>query len=284
MINETQITEQQVEAQPIPEILYQPATTFQITLSRETVTGGYLWRSDVEPVLTQNTEGVYTLCIRNQGTHGKFDLPYISTLIPYVDESLVVTLTAYHGTETFGRKNDQRVSKGQFWRFYVCNDDGVWARVNWKQLDEDQRKTVLSAHKEDSVPEWVRAPGKLGEDYKTPRHARTKMTSYKIVRVVDGRYYSVFKPDEEYILGQLKKEPAKRRHGGGYYSYPTQAKLLEMFHDHRLFDYSCYKHPMTLALIDCEISGRIIEYNNGKWASTFLRPLSVLSTWEYSPN
>lgn len=271
---------------PIPRItsFSMPAVVnFQVVQSSEIITEGYLVRCEVEPTLEQNREGQYILKLHNQGEHGKFDIPYISNEIIHADDDMLAILVAYHGTETFGRKRDKRVTKGQFWRFYLKNDDGIYSRVNWKQLPDQLRRTLLTAYQE-KAPVWVRVPGKLEEEYKTPKQVRTKMTSYKIVRVVEGRYYSVYKADEEYMLGKLKTQAAKKHHGGGYYSYPTQDKILEMFHSKMLFRRSVYTEPMQLALIECEVSGTIIHYSKGKWSSTYLRPLKVLQTIDYSPN
>lgn len=260
-----------------------PLTTFQVVQSSETVTDGYLWRRDVEPRLEQNQEGVFLLTIRQQGEFGKFDMPYIGSQIVHADEEMVVALVAYHGTEAYGRKSHKRVTKGQFYRFYQRTDDGVWSQAKWKQLNDETRRIVLAAHQE-QAPSWAKVPGKLEEDYATPKKVHTKTLSYKLVQVIDGRYYSLYKPDEEYVLGKLKTQKARAGHRGGYFSYPDHEKVVRLFHERKLVPYRCYRERMQLALLECEISGRIIEYNNGKWASTYLRPLSVLSTFEYCPN
>ena len=57
-------------------------------------------------------------------------------------------------------------------------------------------------------PSWARNPGKLRAEYKPPTKPVT-MTSYKVVRFIDGRYCSLYDPTQEYVLGQRLKEPAK---------------------------------------------------------------------------
>ncbi len=269
-MNETEITTR----------LHLPAvTTFQAVQSSEIITGAVLWRSDVEPKLEQNAEGVYILTLHNQGAYGSFEVPYIAHHILHADDDLVAILVAFHGTQgVYGRKTDRKASKGQFWRFFQKNDDGIWNRVNWKQLNDETRTLILVDYQASDLS-WAKAPGKLSTDYRTPRRAKTKTIAYKLVQVRDGRYFSVFQPEEEYILGKLKTQQAKSRHRGGYYSYSSQERLLELFHESRLFPYRCYRQPMELALLECEVGGRIIEYHNGKWASTYLRPLAVLSTF-----
>jgi hypothetical protein len=266
----------------LSSVLELPITTFQIVQSQNVIEDSWLTRSDVEPKLEQNQEGVFILTVYAQGEHGTFEIPYISYHLVHVDEELVAILVAFHGTEAYRRKRDRRVTKGQFYRFYQRDDNGIWSRVNWKQLDEESRKTVLAAIPE-QAPAWAKVPGKLEEEYGKPNRP-VKTISYKLVRVIDGRYFSVYKPDEEYEIGKLKVQQAKKHHGGGYYSYPDAKVLLQLFHDKMLFSYRVYKEPLQLALLEVEITGRIIQYSNGKWASTFLRPLSVLSTVEYSPN
>ncbi len=266
-----------------PIIALPPVIDFQIVEHSETITDGYLYRRDVQPVLTQNQEGVYLLSIHRQGEYGNFEVPYVSSQVVYANSDLVVILISYCGNETFGRKKNLRVTKGQFWRYVQRDDSGVWNRVEWRHLHDTLRRDILAAYQE-QAPAWAKAPGKLEADYSTPKHRQTKTTSYKLVRVVDGRYYSVYKPDEEYVIGTLKRQRAKKHHGGGYYSYPKMERLLEMFREQKLFPYRNYREPMTLALLECEIGGRVIEYSSGKWSSTFLRPLSIISTIEYAPN
>jgi len=97
-----------------------------------------------------------------------------------------------------------------------------------------------------------------------------------VVRLIDGRYYSLYDPTVEYVLGKRMKQLAKPKHGGGWFSYPTLEKGTE-------FLASCVGAmpfhvevvtPM-LALLECEIGGRIIDYGH-KFASTYLCPVRVL--------
>lgn len=260
----------------LPEVV-----TLQAVSDMEPIRSDYPRRRDVEPGLSQNEEGIFILRLHNQGSHGTFEIPYINNQIVYADSELVAILVSYHGTEAYGPKRDRCVSKGQFWRFYQKDDNGLWARVNWQQLEDASRTIILEAVAE-STPAWAKKPGMLKSEHASPK--RVKTLAYKLVVVRDGRYFSVYKPDEEYVLGELKQQAAKSGHRAGYYSYPDHERVLRLFHDKRLFPYCSYRETMTLALLECEIGGKIIEYQHGKWASTFLRPLRVLSTLEYSPN
>lgn len=254
---------------------------FQIVESHEVITEEWPHRGDVEPALDQNAEGVFVLTVHNQGEHGKFEVPYIGSFVVHADDELAVILTGYHGTEPSGPKKHRHTARGQFYRFYQRIDEGTWQRVEWRRLDEKTREIALGAWKS-NAPEWARCPGKLTAEYAKPTR-RVKTTTYKIVRVIDERYYSVFDSRVEWIIGECRTEPARPKHRGGFFSYPDQARLLELFEKQRLFPLRCYREPITLALLECEISGKIIGYDNGKVASTHLRPLTVLSTFEYCP-
>jgi len=273
MLDTTQTTRIPVT---LPEVV-----TLQGMIDPKVIDDDHPRRRDVEPGLSQNAEGIFMLRLHNQGEYGKFEIPYVNNQIIYADSNLVAVLVSYHGTEAYGPKRDRRVSKGQFWRFYQQDDNGLWARVNWQQLGDETRQLVLAALPE-SAPAWAKEPGSLKSGYQSPK--RVKTLAYKLVAVRDGRYFSVYKPDEEYILGELKSQQAKPGHRAGYYSYPDHEKVLRLFHEHKLFPYGRYRETMTLALLECEIGGKIIAYQHGKWASTFLRPMRVLSTIKYSPN
>jgi hypothetical protein len=258
---------------PVIPVLEMPVARLQIVQTSEIVQEGWPGRPDVEPVLSQNRDGLWMLTIRRQGEHGKFDVPYIGTEILLADAEmgLIVALIGYHGTETWGRSRDKRVPKGQFYRFYQQEETGDWQQVVWRQLDDATRQLVLDLEK----PTWARQPGKLSTERKLPAK-RVEMISYKVVRVIDGRYYSLYRPDVEYVLGERLKQPAKPGHEGGYFSYPT----TEMGENYLA---SCVQsipfHPEiltpALALLECEIGGRVISYGH-KMASTYLRPLRVL--------
>lgn len=258
---------------PAISVLGLPVARLQIMQASDLMREGWPDRSDVEPTLAQNADGLWVLTVRRQGEHGKFDVPYITSEILLADAEMgfVVVLVAYHGTETWGRKRDKRVMKGQFYRFYRQQESGDWQRLVWRKLNDELRRFILDLEK----PTWARQPGKLQAERKPPAK-RVEMTSYKVVRVIDGRYFSLYNPEQEYILGQRVKQPAKPGHGGGFFSYPT----VENGQDYlagcaRTMPFHSEVETPALALLECEIGGRIIHYGH-KMASTYLCPVRVL--------
>jgi hypothetical protein len=256
-----------IDRPPLSDLV---VTALQIVLATDPVTDGYLTRSDVEPLVEMNQEGVYTITLRNQGKYGEFDIPYIQSQVIYQCNNLVAILVAYHGTEAYGRKGDKRVSKGQFWRFYLEIEEGVWSRVNWQQLNEVNQASIHAAWFGCGL-EWVKEPGKLHGDRKPA--SKVTFTTYKVVEVRDDRYYSLFKPDEEYILGQEKKQAAKPKHKGGYFSFPDIERAEKMARGQG------WMERQTYALLECEIRGRVIRYDDRKWASTYLKPIRELARY-----
>jgi len=278
-IEETPLEEldvvEQPEVSPVPvvSVLDMPVARLQIVQTGEVMREGYPTRPDVEPTLAQNSDGLWLITVRRQGEHGKFGVPYIGSEILLADAEMgfVVVLVAYHGTETYGRKRDKHVSKGQFYRFYRQIETGEWQRQNWQKLNDETRQMVLGLEK----PEWARKPGKLSSERKPPAKM-VEMVSYKVVRVIGGRYYSLYKPDVEYVLGQRMKQPARPGHAGGYFTFPTSemgVKNLEIW-THCLPFHDEIETP-ELALLECEIGGKVISYGH-KLCSTYLCPIRVI--------
>lgn len=260
-------------AAPAVSVLDLPVAKLQIVQSGEVVRDGYLVRSDVDTRLEKNADGLWVLTLRRQGKHGDFGIPYIGSEVLLADAELgfVVVLIAYHGTEAYGRKKNRRVSKGQFYRFYRQIETGDWQRLVWRELNDETRQMVLDL----PSPEWARKPGKLSSERKPPAK-RVIMTSYKVVRLIDGRYFSLYQPDQEYILGQRVKQPAKPGHAGGFFSYPTNEMGLDYLQTCvRSLPFHSDVETPELALLECEIGGRIINYGR-KMASTYLCPIRVL--------
>ena len=258
-----------------------PVATLQIVQASDVVKDRWLDRALLEPTLAQNADGLWVLTVRRQGLHGQFDVPYVGSDIILADAELglIVVLISYHGTspEKYGRLG-YLVQKGQYYRYFQQAPDGTWAQVHWRQLNDALRSLIISTVQEQG-PAWARSPGKLRADYKPPTKPVT-LTTFKVVRVHDGRYFSLFDPTQEYVLGQRLKEPAKRRHGGGFYSYPTEAMGTAYLAD-CVVSIPFHRDVATshLALLEVEIGGRIINYGH-KLASTYLRPLRVLEVRE----
>jgi len=245
-----------------------PPFTFTVTSLRfieaiEPETSGYLNRSDVEPFTQVDPEGVFVLTVHNQGEYGLFEIPYIRTSTMYQSDDLLALCISYHGTETFGPKRNRHVSKGQFWRFYVKTDQG-WLRQNWQQLSDVHQASAHAAWFACEM-DWLRPPGKMRGDRAKPQ--KTVYTTYKAVEVREGRYYSLYQPTEEYVIGEEKKQAARAGHKGGYFSYPDvgRAQKWAVMYPERI-----------IAILECEVRGKIIRYANSKWAATYLKPMREL--------
>jgi hypothetical protein len=258
-----------------------PVARLQIVQANDLIKADWLDRSMLEPTLSPNADGLWLLSVRRQGEHSKFEVPFIGSEIVLADAELglVVVLVGYHGssTEKYGRLG-YLTQKGQFYRYYQQQSDGDWKQVEWRFLCDELRQLVLNTVEEQG-PAWAKKLGKLQADRKPPTK-RVALTSYKVVRLINGRYFSLYDPTQEYILGQRVKEPAKPKHGGGFYSYPTFDKGTEFLVDcvtaipfHREVETS------HLALLECEIGGRIIDYGH-KLCSTYLCPIRVLEVRE----
>lgn len=264
----------------LPALTTLPLAHLQIVQAGEISRDGWPYRQDVEPKLEQNADGLWLLSVRRQGEHGKFEVPYIGTevLLADAEMGMVVCLIGYHGTEAYGRKRDKHVTSGQFYRYYQQQASGDWQQVYWRAFNDELRTLILETV-EEKAPEWARKPGKLSADRKPPAK-QVIMTSYKVVRLIDGRYFSLFQPDQEYVIGERSKQAAKPGHKGGFFSYPT----LEEGTDYLS---GCVKHipfhddieTPALALLEVEIGGRVISYGH-KMASTYLKPVRVLEVRE----
>lgn len=100
------------------------------------------------------------------------------------------------------------------------------------------------------------------------------------MQVIDGHYFSLYDPTQEYVLGQRLKQPAKPKHGGGFYSYPTVEQGTEYLVDCMVsIPFHGEVAMPQLALLECKIGGKIINYGH-KLASTCLRPVRVLEVRE----
>jgi hypothetical protein len=251
-----------------------PAAKLQVVQASDNVDAEWLDRSMLEPVLLQNADGLWLLSLRRQGEFGKFEKNYIGSDVILADAEfgLIVVLVSYHGStcEKYGRLG-YLTQKGQFYRYYRQGESGDWTQVPWRLLNDELRLFILSLAK----PTWAKVPGKLQSE-RNPPTKPTTMASYKVVRLIGGRYYSLYDPTVEYVLGERLKQKALPGHGGGYYSFST----TEMGRD---FLESCARGipfdrtvaTPELALLECVVSGRIIDYGH-KMASTYLCPLRVL--------
>lgn len=263
------------EVQPGCLIILQslPEAQLQIVCAPDPIEDAWPDRGTIEPTLSQNADGLWVLSVRRQGEYGKFEMSYISSEILLADPALVVVLIAYHGTEPYGPKRNRHVSKGQFYRYYQPSFCG-WQQVAWRQLNDDHRRLVTQTV-EEKAPAWAASPGKLQSERKPPTKHVT-MTTFKVVRVIEGRYWSLFDPTQEYIIGERLKQQAERNHGGGFFSYPERhAGIAYLTNCVRSIPFHSEVHTPELALLECEIWGKTIDYGH-KLCSTYIRPVKVL--------
>ena len=268
----------QLERSPAAgSLLDLPVAKLQIMQAGDVIQDQRLDRSLLEPQLAHNADGLWVLAVRRQGAYREFAVPYVGSdvLLADAELGLVVVLISFHGAsaEKYG-KLGYFTQKGQFYRFYRQESTGDWRSVPWPLLNDELRQVILTAVQEHG-PEWAKAPGKLQAE-RNPPTKPVALTSFKVVRVIDGRYYSLYNPDQEYVLGQHLKEPAKSRHRAGFYSYPTVEAGTEYLAD-CVVSIPFYRDVVTpqLALLEVEIGGKTINYGH-KLASTYLLPVRVL--------
>ena len=254
-----------------------PVAKLQIMQAGEVIQDQRLDRFLLEPQLAHNADGLWVLTVRRQGTYREFAVPYIGSdvLLADAELGLVVVLVSFHGAsaEKYGKRG-YFTQKGQFFRYYRQESTGDWQSVPWRLLNDDLRQVVLTAVQEHG-PAWAKAPGKLQAE----RHPPTKpaaLTSFKVMRLIEGRYFSLYDPTQEYVLGQRLKQPAKPGHRGGFYSYPTVEAGTEYLDDCAT-SIPFHRDVATpqLALLEVEIGGKIINYGH-KLVSTYLLPVRVL--------
>lgn len=268
---------QETETMVAVQVCDLPMAKLQIVQAGDAIRADWLNRAMLEPNLMCNADGLWVLTVRRQGKHSEFDVPYIGSEIILADAELglVVVLVGYHGsaTEKYG-KLGYMTQKGQFYRYYRQEASGEWAAVPWRLLNDEIRQLVITTVEEHG-PAWAKKPGKLQAERNPPTKPVT-MTSYKVVRLIDGQYFSLYDPTVEYKIGERVKQPAKPHHGGGFYSYPTTEMGAEYLTSCvRSLPFDRDIATPQLALLECEIGGKIINYGH-KMASTYLCPIRVL--------
>lgn len=187
---------------------------------------------------------------------------------------------------------------GQGWFYYTT--DGIYTRrIKWQQLPDELRQRVQNAT--DNAPSWAKFPGSLRTAQAKP--TTTKRTAYKLVEINGDKLISLYDGRTEYQLGQRLAQANKSTmtatawigsdaegywvsqptHNGGFYSHPTADQVLRLWESGNLVPGRCKRSAKRLALLECEISGKISIYANGKMASTYLTPKSVISEFDFQP-
>jgi hypothetical protein len=102
---------------------------------------------------------------------------------------------------------------------------------------------------------------------------RATGTGYKLLEMAeDGTLRSLWSADYQYTLGKTKMQKAREDHRGGLYYYRTPDECK------RLAAGNWGRTIAQFALVRCEVGGNTIEYDSGKRASTYLRPVEVVET------
>jgi len=232
----------------------------KIIFTDEIPSATYFRVADAEPQL----DGDSLVVLDGQGSSRSWGRPGVTSTVVLNEDDLCAIHVGFH----------HKHGGGQFWRYYIPHHGGEWRQVQWRELEDDARQRVLAAA-ERSAPYWAKSPGKLRAQRRNP--AAHRMTTWKVVRVEDGRMVSVYDGETEYKLGKTMRQAVQPSHGGGYYSYTLPPERLE--EDFRAGDVVGDLPPGRYAVLEVEIWGRTIKYGSNKIASTYLRPVKVVSTF-----
>lgn len=230
----------------------------------------YFCTGDAEPEMRGDT----LLILEGRGQRRGWGQPGVSSTVVVDDCDLVAIHVGFH----------HKHGGGQFWRYYMAGGDGV-EQVTWAKLPDQFRQKVLAAY-EEKAPGWAKVPGKLRGEYKKP--ASKSMTSYKLVRICGNQMESIY-GGATYEIGKRLAEAVDPRagedeygdvrHAGGYYSHPTPERVLALWESGSLVPARCISEGDRLAMVECEISGRIAKFPNGKLASTYIKPVAVVAEY-----
>lgn len=108
-----------------------------------------------------------------------------------------------------------------------------------------------------------------------PEVGREVRTAYKVVEARDGSYYSVYEPGLEWALGKTRIEASTPNHTGGYYVFPDSATALRVQARNEVFN-DTWQRGKKLALLECEVAGKVHEYDNGKLCVSRVKPVRVV--------
>lgn len=237
----------------------------QINTSHDVPDTTYFRTESAEPVLKGDALTIYNGTGTRRSSWGQPGIT--STVVLEADDLVAIHVGFFH-----------KHGGNQFWRYYRLNG-GQWARITWAKLSDGERQRVLAAF-EKRAPSFANVPGKLRASYQKP--VLETRTTYKIVKIVDGKYYSVHDGATQYTIGKRLAQRALDDHVAGFFSYPDANVVLNLFHARELFRETRYSVPMELALLKCEISGTMINYD-GKICSTYIKPVRELSRFQYTP-
>lgn len=221
----------------------------------------YFTMCDVTPEYNVATDTLTTYT--GEGKRRSWGRPQCTSTVVLKDESLVAIHVGF----------SHKHRGGQGWHYFARNGQG-WHKVTWGKLDDEARQQVFDNL--DKAPIWAKRPGKL----KSERQPITYEKAYKMVEVRDGRFLSLYDNQVEYALGRRMAQRAEEDHEGGYYAYRVLKSLRRAYDEGELVPSSCWTGVSQVAILEVEIGGNTVIYDNGKYAATYLRPLSVVEVFD----
>lgn len=111
----------------------------------------------------------------------------------------------------------------------------------------------------------------------TPR-VETERGFKVLAKTPEGQLVSAF-DGSTYKIGTWRSQAVQDDHGGGFYYYRTEAEASEMTKRGVTFA-RCVSEGKTLVLCAVEVSGGMVEYDNGKFAASRLRILNEIGRVE----
>jgi hypothetical protein len=234
----------------------------------ETPDSTYFSMSNVAPKI----EGDVIALTDGQGTRRSWGAPQTTSTVVFSNCEFV----AVH----VGFSHKHRGSQG--W-FYFVNADTGPARKTWAQLTEDEQDLVLA--NADKAPRWAKSPGVRKAERKAA--STTTFTGYKVMRVTDGMRslyddtaWEIGKRNGQAVSPQAGTDDwtGETLHDGGFYVHTDMRQVKELFEARTLAPARCFT-PGAYALVECECSGRVARFSNGKLAVTYCRPVTIVETF-----
>lgn len=223
----------------------------------------YFSMSDVAPEIDDSGDIVI---YEGRGTRRGWGAPQVTNTVVLEDCDLIAIHVGF----------SHKHRGGQGWHYFTT-DGTATRKVTWTQLPDETRQRILD--NETKAPSWAKSPGKLKSQHAKPS-TRTQ-TTYKLVRLENGRLVSLYDGETEYTIGKRLVQKAVEDHRGGFYSHPSTEQVKSLLEKGNLVPDHCLSPGMSLAMVRCEISGTIVKYPNGKMASTYLTPVEVIEQIAY---
>ena len=122
-------------------------------------------------------------------------------------------------------------------------------------------------------------PGKLRFEVKKP--TLEKITVYKAVELREsGDMVSLYDGETPYTIGHTLREKAQEGHNGGFYAYRELNTLKQHIAERKIVSKDRWEGVRRVAILKAEAWGKRVIYDNGKSASTYLKPVEVLEAIE----